>query len=280
MKDKGDFSDFTEGKAAKFLKEKHGLRFNLTEPELELGDNLSIDRKDIEELSNGAFTYSKGDTQVLLFWYVRKRYMPKSGKPKSWPVYHIVNCSTMQEYSGFSQANKMPVTIMDRGKPVSRELVLCKNCRNEIFQKNFFTRYGSVSEQWYDVILTIVEKTPEEEMIYLTNGYAALWPQISTAYRESVGWCCESSGCRIRLSDPDQRKFLHTHHLKGTKNNRRENLQALCLLCHAMEHEDKMMKGTSSFNVETFVELFRGQLISHKVARFEQLKEQRDNRFA
>ena len=279
MEEKSDFLDFTEGKSAKLLKEKHDLVFNLTEPELELADNLKVDRKSIEELSNGAFTYKKGDEQVLLFWYVRKRYMPKSGKPKSWPVYHIVNCLTMQEYSRFSQANKMPVTIMDRGKPVSRELVLCKNCRNEIFQKNFFARYASVSEQWYDVILTIVENTPSEEMIYLSNGYAALWTQISTAYRESVGWCCESSDCRIRLSDPDQRKFLHTHHLKGTKNNKRENLQALCLLCHAMEHEEKMMRGTSSFNVETFVELFRGQLSQRKVARFEQLREQRNDRF-
>jgi hypothetical protein len=280
MEAENEFTDFSDGKAARFLKDKHGIVFNLTEPELELVDNLKIDQKNVEALSNGAFRYTKGEEQVLLFWYVRKRYIPKNGKPKSWPVYHIVNCSTMREYSRFSQANKMPVTIMDRGQPVSRELVLCKNCRNEIFQKNFFTRYGSVDERWYDVILTIVENTLPEEMIFLSNGYAALWPQISTAYRESVGWCCESTDCRIRLSEPDQRKFLHTHHLKGTKNNKRENLQSLCLLCHAMEHEEKMMRGTSSFNVETFVDLFRGQLSPRKVARFERLIEQRNGRFA
>lgn len=280
MGKKNEFTDFSEGKAAKFLEKKHGLVFNLTEPELELVDNLKVDRKNVEELSNGAFTYSNGDEQVLLFWYTRKRYIPKNGKPKSWPVYHIVNCRTMQEYSRFAQANKMPVTIMDRGQPVSRELVLCKNCRNEIFQKNFFTRYGSVSERWYDVVLTIVENTPPEEMVYLSNGYAALWPQISTAYRESVGWYCESPDCRICLSEPDQRNFLHTHHLKGTKNNRRENLQALCLLCHALEHEEKMMRGKGSFKVETFVDLFRSKLSPGKVARFDQFIKDRNNKFA
>ena len=69
--------------------------------------------------------------------------------------------------------------------------------------------------------------------------YEALWWQkLSRKYRKEKGWRCEK--CKLLLSyDTD---YLHTHHIRGTQYNKREDLKALCIGCHSEQPGDNHQK--------------------------------------
>ena len=58
---------------------------------------------------------------------------------------------------------------------------------------------------------------------------AQWWKDYSLWYRVQRSWTCES--CQISLYDDQQ--YLHTHHRWGTRYNDPDDLQALCIACHA-----------------------------------------------
>ena len=69
------------------------------------------------------------------------------------------------------------------------------------------------------------------------RGYLRMWEQVTDAYRESKKWTCEK--CKVKLYD--DKYCLHVHHINGNiRDNRRKNFQSLCLLCHALEHKNKI----------------------------------------
>jgi hypothetical protein len=185
----------------------------------------------------------------------------------------------MKSYGGFVAANSMPVLITLGNKTMSESLALCKNCQSLVFRQGLVERFFKGGKSWHDVVLTLAENLPPDQQVFGSNGYLSNWPQLSEAYRQSVNWRCENPACRVNLSDPEHRKYLHTHHLRGTKHNSRRDLEALCLLCHAMEHPEKMANGSGIFNVQDMVGLFRARLDPAKVKAFELLMASFTDRF-
>ncbi|MYA98382.1 hypothetical protein F4X90_01700 [Candidatus Poribacteria bacterium] len=71
----------------------------------------------------------------------------------------------------------------------------------------------------------------EPPKICYTDFY---WELLAAWYRQEQGWTCEK--CGIDLSK--RRYFLHTHHVYGRSWNDPEYLKALCIICHAEEHNN------------------------------------------
>lgn len=67
------------------------------------------------------------------------------------------------------------------------------------------------------------------------NNYTDDWEKISTRYKEAQNWTCEVEICKVNLRE--HRLYLHCHHKNHIRDdNRWDNLQALCVLCHAEQH--------------------------------------------
>ncbi len=78
----------------------------------------------------------------------------------------------------------------------------------------------------------------------LPNEYTEDWGDISEIYRLSVGWICEDCGVDLASN----KFFLHVHHLdRNKKNNKNENLRALCVQCHSDQPGHGHMKLDRNF---------------------------------
>ncbi len=256
--------DFTEGSAAKYLKEKLNLKFE-TFRNIRLKEITGLSANKVK-FEGGYSFYIDGEDKYLMFHYKKYCFTFWRGV-KSLPKYHPFNCKTMQEFSGFVFSNKMPVSIHSKDEHrtyVDQDLSLCFNCRKEIFRSWF-----GGGDKWFDAVLRYVEQ--QESPTFKKDGYHTMWSQISEAYREKANWKCES--CSIDLSNPKDRQHLHTHHKSGnTKDNTVENLKALCLLCHALEHKSKLKNGTGFFEVAMFVKKHADKLSEQKIRELEILR--------
>lgn len=165
-----------------------------------------------------------------------ERYSVRNGLGKSFPVH------------GVTQYRK-------KVEGVEAELVVCKNCltesnfkgyksyparKREIFSafdlEDFFTTYSSYFRH-----------QPVDADTRHANEYVDDWKRISAQFRASKNWICES--CGIDLSS--HKRLLHAHHINGQRrDNRPNNLKALCKDCHSKEpyheklfipHKDRLL---------------------------------------
>ena len=85
-------------------------------------------------------------------------------------------------------------------------------------------------------------------------GYTKNWEMISKAYRELHNYTCERCGLHIENSFDQQ--YIHVHHRNGNKaDNQRENLECLCLRCHASvdkNHQARLTTGANKILYEEF----------------------------
>lgn len=264
------FHEFTKGQTAQFLKETRNLSFEAFSTfELTKIEDVPIDKIRIVD---GHAILTQGEEQYLMFRY-KKYYYTRWSIVRSFPKYHPVECETLETYSGFAFANKMPVDIYSRdenGKVFENiYLDLCKRCSRLLFKSIWGTNHS-----WYESVLKFVEDN--KDCVMQSNGYHPMWSQVTEAYREKMGWCCEDSKCRIDLAKPEDHQYLHTHHENGKKNDNREsNFEALCILCHALEHEDRLREKNGFEQVDEFIEKHRSRLDKEKLARYEQIRETR-----
>jgi hypothetical protein len=183
------------------------------------------------------------------------------------PKFHITNCQTVLEQRARGQFdgryfwhNSNEVTIEDRTNGIVHEninLVLCNFCRNQSSILEYTDTQGFFSlldQQEQEVI--------NEEVEIDIFGYTLDWQQISREFRKEKDYTCES--CRIRIDQPIDRRFMHVHHKSGNKlNNRRSNLECLCVLCHANKdstHQHNFESRRMQGDIRSFMEKYREQL--------------------
>lgn len=258
--------NFIKGETAEFLKESLGLEFNAFRCiELESIKGLSANRVKLD--NNGFAIHKDGENEYLMFYYLPNYEVALW---KSLPKFHVCQCDTRNTYTGFVFSNKMPVDIYSRNEHKiyeNQNLSLCKYCSRQVFK----SLWGS-NRPWYDSVLNFVKN--QKNPTFKKDGYHSMWNQISEAYREKRNWTCENQNCKINLSKQQDRQFLHTHHINGNKElNKTENFQALCLLCHGLEHENKLKNGTGFLEVNDFIERFKSRLSSKQLNNYERLKE-------
>jgi 5-methylcytosine-specific restriction endonuclease McrA len=181
------------------------------------------------------------------------------------PKFHFTNCQivnaqrTRGQFDGrYFWHNSNNVTIEDRANGQVHEniiLKVCGYCRNQSSISDFSDTldFFSLLDQQEDINHVV------EVDIF---GYTLDWQQISRQFRKEKKYTCES--CGITVDRPSDRRFIHVHHKNGNKlNNRRNNLECVCVLCHANKdatHERNFERRRMQAHIRLFTEKYREQL--------------------
>ncbi len=225
-----------------------------------------IDIRDIDEirvLDDGTLAYK--DRRILL----HIRDIQSYGRTDTSPRFHFANCNTLQRmraekrFGRYVAANKMDGTFtliyVDSKHKVERRLYVCQNCLDYIKYNGFdrtlpdTEKTKHVTNFSIDDFFDAFPKNLHHSYPRYTstdapiNDYSPDFSTISSAYRRSVDWKCEA--CGIDLSYHNLRKYLHVHHINSLKyDNSENNLQALCLHCHANQSSHSHMRTSSHYS--------------------------------
>ena len=228
-------------------------RLTLTELETlasPAGLDVSID--DVEVLADGTLSH-KGQRVVV---YIRDR--AQYSMNYSDPRFHLANCSTlvqMRQNNHFGKyvasnntSGRFEMNIIKHGKvrATTKELSVCQNCLDFLKFNNFSSSQNAHTREAAVVgfsLLNFFEKYPKSFHAIIPkydaysapiNDYPSAFNEVSVTIREKAGWICQEQTCRVDLSAPAYRKYLHAHHKNSEKyDNSDENLEALCIYCHA-----------------------------------------------
>ena len=237
--------DFLEGNTATFLMEKLKARF-VRESKFEI-DPIEGITFDLVKKKDGSFLFQKGEQEYYVFAYKKKFATVSYG---TLPKFHITDCETRETYSGYRFANQMPVEIYCIDQRINlgaQHLELCKNCIRKI---NFFS-FGTSDLKWYDVILKNAGNRNYTNEDLRLDGYTRDWNHVSKAYRFKNDFTCET--CGVNLSSRKAEFFCEVHHKdKNKTNNSPENLECLCVKCHAEQHIQNYSSGKNKAKLEQF----------------------------
>jgi hypothetical protein len=225
------------------------------------GRDVSID--DVVVLEDSTLSFK--DSRVLV-------YIRDVRDHHDDPRFHIADCTTLQWMRQINRSGRYVVAIRADGrflvnrvdkhdKIFSREISLkiCQNCLNILRFDNFsFKLHQSDREKIVSrfTIPRFFERYPKSLLHWRPKGDAATAPinvypadfdNFSKRVREQRGWRCEC--CRRDFSRATDREYLHVHHKNGMKNeNYEENLQVLCLGCHADEPQHAHLKNLAEYH--------------------------------
>ncbi|MCY4523834.1 MAG: HNH endonuclease signature motif containing protein [Halobacteriovoraceae bacterium] len=114
-----------------------------------------------------------------------------------------------------------------------QKLYPCKHCLRNLSKKtNENYNPDSFNIQNVFKISNQFSESYSPECESVPNIYSKDWPTISKKMKQSKEYRCERCG-----QGPFDSKDLHCHHINLKKNdNRRINLEVLCIPCHKKEH--------------------------------------------
>ncbi|MEX3930066.1 HNH endonuclease [Paraburkholderia sp. BR10936] len=226
------------------------------------GKGIDVTADQIQVLDDGTLAY-KG-YRVLV--YIRD--VPSIGARGSMPKYHFAHCRTLETMYRNHRSERYVVAISDSGffhvnvldsgiKSEPVRLDVCQNCLAHIRWKGFDmqmarpSRLSIVGEFKLSEFFTTYPKallavTPKHSSDTAPlNTYTDNWPEVSARTRSIRGYKCEK--CDIVLPGGEA-KFLHVHHQNGQKHdNSDENLEVLCIGCHAEEPMHAHMKSLPDY---------------------------------
>ncbi len=129
-------------------------------------------------------------------------------------------------------------------KTTISKLKVCKNCLKELQYKGCTKERPVPSDIWHGFdIPDFFENYPKahfkkpkfDKHTYKGSDYTSDFPMIRRGILEKREYCCER--CKVDLSQMNHRKLLHVHHKNSVKSdNSLQNLEVLCIDCHAKEH--------------------------------------------
>lgn len=223
---------------------------------------------DITFNNEGGINLNVDGVKHIGFLYKREYRLADHGKPRM----HICKCKTINEFIElgsfeveyrFAETEKVMVVDKNDGN-IDKEindLPLCKNCINLLQGPKFKMVNGS--KDFAKLIEKINnyanEQKHNEDKEKDIFGYTKNWENISRAYRELKEYTCEK--CGIQITNPFDYHFMHVHHINANKtDNRKDNLQCLCVACHANIddiHRENFSKGGNKTILRLFKELYK-----------------------
>ncbi|MDC6350465.1 HNH endonuclease signature motif containing protein [Zeaxanthinibacter sp. PT1] len=229
----------------------------------------------IEFREDGIYLDYEG-TQYRGYMFISHAYVRYNGGPKELPKFHLIKCTTIQSFIQdgrfkkryeWSNAAKNDIRDIQSDELYKDEtLELCANCRRQIAALEN-------DEDIYDTkdFNLLIEKLEEESEGIEVDifGYPKDHNRISKLYRTSRKFTCES--CGITPRSIMDRRYWHTHHINGDKtDNRYDNLECLCVLCHANKDHHHQQNFSSS--------RMKGE-IHHFIARYQRELEELKNSY-
>lgn len=218
--------------------------------QFEKGEGLETDLSDVSHTNKGELFIILEDGSI------RKaviHIVDISSWRENWghPRFHIYNCETIKKMKEKKRTHRYKVSGKKDGKfflikddrKWFEPLQICSYCL-----KNFNRESKNKTKQNF-AIKDYIERDfsnngfseMQLDICNVPNRYSDCWPEISKRRKEQEKYQCEK--CHIDLSKKEHRKFLHTHHVDGNKrNNTKENLEVLCIACHAEEFHHSHIK--------------------------------------
>ena len=147
--------------------------------------------------------------------------------------FHLTDCITLQDMRAKGRFQRYRVTNNTEGifeihginkytntaEKAEAKLNVCKNCLDRLnyqnYQRNKQRVYNNFNlDEFFKTYQTYFTDLPQD-IGQIEPGYAENWNLISTDYRDSKKWCCESCGVNLI----NHRNLLHTHHIDGVKHH-------------------------------------------------------------
>jgi len=230
-------------------------------------EGIEIPIEDVGVLNDGTHVY-KGRRVIV---YIRD--VPVYGDRYSLPKYHLAMCETLARMIEEKRYQKRyVVATRDDGKfniqkirgdnvlKSDEALAVCQHCLDELKYKGFSLRMKSaqratavhdfsINTFFEEYGRTCVWATPKFDADHAPpNVYSAHFYRIAKAIKEQRGYRCESISCKIDLSNPQNQKFLHAHHIDADKSDSHPtNIRLLCIRCHATMFQHSHLKGTPDY---------------------------------
>lgn len=220
------------------------------------GDGIDVDFKELTILPDGTLAYK--DSRVLL--YIRDHHL-FSGEFNA-PKYHFFNCRTLVWMRETRRIDRYVVATEVTGsfriniienrqkKSEHHKLSVCQNCLDGkafdgfSLQSSKQDRDRFVEEFLPDRFFAVYPRSlieignQQSAATAPLNDYPENWGVISRNARNSANWTCSVCGLILKVH---KKKYLHVHHRNGVRSDvRPENLQVLCLGCHAEEPQHQM----------------------------------------
>lgn len=239
----------------------------LTKVELEKltsANGLDISADELTILPDGTLAYK--NSRVIL--YIRD--ITVYGNKEIQPKFHLADCITLQQMREQKRFDRYVVSTRTDGlfnlnvindgqsRVELQDLSVCQNCLNFLHFNKFemkwsksirfdFVRLFKIDNFFDQFPRSIYQNTPKYNSDNAPlNIYADNFDEISQKVRSASEWCCQK--CGNDLSAPENRKWLHAHHINGLKyDNNKENLAAICIGCHAKEFNHEHIKNTPDY---------------------------------
>lgn len=264
----------------------HNFLDTLNIPRLvEYESNVIIGRIDFTEQENkgniewrddGVYLNINGNFQRG-FMYIKRPYLTRYNKNvdniNERPRFHLVECSTIEQQRNdgnfdnryfWSNSPYISLFDYDTGEEYQEKaLNLCWNCQQIITDQISNT---SDFHNLLDLNDEVIENNEPEAETDIFNR-PINWRRISRAYREEQNYICEECGFGGEdLENNFDKRYIHTHHINPNEllNTHRENLKAVCVLCHYkqdMHHQSNFEKRRMKRELISFVTKYRTRLI-------------------
>jgi hypothetical protein len=233
------------------------------------GEGIEIPLDQVQVLNDGTHFY-KGRRVIV---YIRD--VAEYGNRVSMPKYHLAMCSTLYTMidEGRYQRRYVVATRDDgrfsiqriRGEAVIKseeELDICQQCLDELKYKLFSLRMNrdarikmvrgfSIREFFDEYGKSCVWATPTFDAVHApANVYSHQFYRVAKSLKDRRGYRCEEIDCHLDLSSPQDRRFLHAHHVNADKSdNHPSNIKLLCIRCHANEFQHSHLKDSPDYHI-------------------------------
>lgn len=247
--------------------------------ESEVGYESSLD--EILVLEDG--TLGIKNRRIIL--YIRDKHLHRG--EEELPRFHLSKCSTLRmmwqdyrfgRYVSYSNDNGVFLVNFIRGASIQEKrlsLPVCKNCLDQLSYRGYSNSLRKSQKDRAVAEFDLKDFFSNHHKSFHTDVprfsfdtapldiYPANFPAISRATRQSRGWRCETTGCPSNFAKPDTahlRRYLHVHHRNGQRyDNSSEDLQCLCLKCHAEQPQHRHMCATVEY--KEFLNIWRSLAI-------------------
>jgi HNH endonuclease len=228
-------------------------------------DGKDVSIEDVVVLEDGTLRYKESRVVVYI------RDVIAYGSHQDDPRFHVADCTTLRRMRQINRFGRYVVAtrrdgrflvnrISNHNKISSREIPLkiCQNCLNTLAFDNFsfslspsdrtkIVLHFTIGRFFEKYPISLLHWRPKADAAAAPiNYYPADFDRFSKRVRERRDWRCEC--CRRDFSRGADREYLHVHHKNGIKNeNSEENLQVLCLGCHAAEPQHAHLKNLAEY---------------------------------
>lgn len=244
--------------------------------------NLIVTGEDFTHLHNSGKTVFREDgiyveiDGILLkrYIYLKEYNVDAYGLPK----FHLIACSRVNEIgrNHYLSASSDTVNIVNKTTKkllLNQKLVLCNYCRNEIAAE----RIPQDTKAFFDSLEKILPEEVKPSDLR-PDGYVWNWDIISEIHRREKNYTCQNPNCKIHIEDVFDKMYIEVHHVnKNKKDNRSQNLEVLCKLCHLFvdEHHITLLKQNKRLRnrLDFFVEKYAVKLSKNSnLEKYDNLK--------